>query len=180
MLWGIERLGCGEITSLIGIVAGVVLSTLGYESSMNSTYSEAIRICFIVISANLCFSFRGLHQKLFRSTPQGNASIIDDLNLQYRMQQIGVVLLILPAVVLLQITLLGDHVLSIDGSTIKHALYYITTSLINGLTFTSYNLISTYLLSRISMIHHAALTSIGKVVVVVTTSIVFGMKVKLL
>jgi len=97
VLWGIEKLGCGEVTSLIGIVLGVVFSTLCY-GSLNSTYSEAIHICMIVMSANLCFSFRGLHQKLFRSTPQGNASMIDDLNLQFRMNQIGVILLIVPAV----------------------------------------------------------------------------------
>jgi len=178
ILWGIERLGCGEIISLVGIVLGVVFSTLGY-GSMNSTYSEAIHICIIVIVANLCFSFRGLHQKLFRSTSQGNASMIDDLNLQFRMNQIGVILLIVPAMFQNCVWALDDHVLSINGSTIKYVLLYISISTINGIVFTSYNLISTYLLSRISVVHHAALTSVGKVVVVVATSLMFGNKVTL-
>ena len=39
--------------------------------------------------ANLCFSFRGLHQKLLRGTHQGTKEEMDDVNLQYRMQQIG-------------------------------------------------------------------------------------------
>ena len=163
---------------MIGIVLGVVFSTPGY-GSVNSTYSEAIRICIIVMSVNLCFSFRGLHQKLFRSTPQGNASIIDDLNLQFRMNQIGVILLIVPAMFQNCVWALNDHVLSIDGSTIKHVLLYISISIINGVAFTSYNLTSTYLLSRISVVHHAALTSIGKVVVIVATSLMFGIRMTL-
>jgi len=174
VLWNIERLGCGEVTSLIGIVLGVVFSTLGY-GSVNSTYSEAIHICIIVMSANLCFSFRGLHQKLFRSTPQG----IDDLNLQFRMNQIGVILLIVPAMFQNYLWALDDHVLSINGSTIKNVLLYISISIINGIVFTTYNLTSTYLLSRISIVHHAALTSVGKVVVVVAMSFMFGSKVTL-
>ena len=178
VLWGIERLGCGEATSLVGIVLGVVCSTLGY-GSVNSTYSEAIHTCIIVMSANLCFSFRGLHQKLFRLTPQGNTSMIDDLNLQYRMNQIGVILLIVPAVFQNCEWALDDHVLSINGSTIKHVLLYISISTINGIVFTSYNLASTYVLTRISVVHHAALTSVGKVVVVVATSFMFGSKVTL-
>jgi len=70
-------------------------------------------------------------------------------------------------------------VLSINGSTIKYVLLYISISTINGIVFTSYNLTSTYLLSRISVVHHAALTSVGKAVVVVATSFMFGSKVTL-
>ena len=159
---------------MVGIVLGVVCSTLGY-GSVNSTYSQAIHTCFIVMLANLCFSFRGLHQKLF----QGNTSMIDDLNLQFRMNQIGVILLIVPAMFQNCVWALDDHVLSINGSTIKYVLLYISISTINGIVFTSYNLASTYVLTRISVVHHAALTSVGKVVVVVATSFMFGSKVTL-
>ena len=179
VLWGIERLGLEEVTSLIGIVIGVVLSTVGNTSTATGS-SGIVMKCFIVMSANLCFSFRGLHQKLFRSTPQGNASMIDDMNLQYRMQQIGFILLIIPAaVVVLQSTLLSE-VKHNAGSTIKHALYYISISLINGLAFTSYNLASTYVLTRISVVHHAALNCIRRVFAIIVTSLIFGLSITFL
>ena len=181
VLYGIEKLGLEEVTSLIGIVIGVVLSTLG-NGSTSSTGSNGIMMkCFTVMLSNLCFSFRGLHQKLFRSTSQGNASMIDDLNLQYRMQQIGVTLLIIPVTVavLLQSTILSELNHNV-GSSIKHALYYISISLINGLAFTSYNLASTYVLTRISVVHHAALNCIRRVFAIIVTSLIFGLSITIL
>jgi len=179
VLWGIEKLGYEEVMSLIGIVIGVVLSTLGNGSAATGS-SDIMMKCCIVMLSNLCFSFRGLHQKLFRSTPQGNASMIDDLNLQYRMQQIGIVLLIIPAaVVVLQSTLFSEFKHN-GGSTIKHALYYISISLINGLAFTSYNLASTYVLTRISVVHHAALNCIRRVFAIIVTSLIFGLSITIL
>ncbi|KAL7543909.1 hypothetical protein ACHAXR_013312 [Thalassiosira sp. AJA248-18] len=193
VLWGIEQLGKEEVTSLTGIVAGVVLSTLGHRGGSGKqpandgdalvivTSQSLTTKCLVVMLANLCFSFRGLHQKLFRSTPQGNASLVDDLNLQYRMQQIGVLMLIIP-------TLLGNASLvvnkllhdSITGSAMKYTLQYILLSLVNGLAFTSYNLASTYILTRISVVHHAALNCIRRVFAIIVTSIIFGLKITLL
>jgi len=179
VLWGIERLGLEEVMSLIGIVAGVVLSTLGNHTTATGSSGIMLKCCIVMLS-NLCFSFRGLHQKLFRSTPQGNASMIDDLNLQYRMQQIGVLLLIIPAAaIVLQSTLLSE--LKHNGcSTIKHALYYISISLVNGLAFTSYNLASTHVLTRISVVHHAALNCIRRVFAIIVTSLIFGLSITIL
>jgi len=192
VLWGIERLGKEEVTSLTGVVAGVVLSTLGHRGSGGKAAAangDALEIpsqslatkCLIVMLSNLCFSFRGLHQKLFRATPQGNASIVDDLNLQYRMQQIGVLMLILP-------TILGNtswaliklKSVSIGGSVTKQAIEYILLSLVNGLAFTSYNLASTHVLTRISVVHHAALNCIRRIFAIVVTSMMFGLKITLL
>lgn len=97
-IWGIERPGRMEVLSLMGILGGVVLSTLGhrgeeaggggdlgsvvggaakvrqspsYRSSSSSSSSSLPTVCLIVMAVNLCFSFRGLYQKLFRSTPSG-------------------------------------------------------------------------------------------------------------
>lgn len=54
---------------------------------MNVSFWTSLFSCILVSSSNLCFSFRGLHQKLFRkSHPQHS---FDNRNLLFRMQQIG-------------------------------------------------------------------------------------------
>lgn len=93
------------------------------------------------MSANLCFSFRGLHQKLFRASSQGNASEVDDLNLQYRMQQIGVYALLVPAIlwdapgIMASVWDLYQTVGLIQSGVL---LRYLTLAFVNGLAFTSY------------------------------------------
>ena len=89
VLYKLEHLGREEVASLGGIVFGVAMSTLGHRPSHgkhsrgNDWTSSPDLFCsiLVVLTANLCFSFRGLHQKLFRRTPQGGPSLIDDLNL---------------------------------------------------------------------------------------------------
>lgn len=189
VFWGIERLGPKEVASLGGIIIGVALSTLGHggSSSTPSSGNELIpsssspqsllTSSCIVLLANLCFSFRGLHQKLFRQTPQGNTMVIDDMNLQFRMQQIGFLLLSIPAV-------LGNiHLpsrLIYEGLAFRYLLRYFLLCVVNGVAFASYNLSSTMILSRISIVHHAALNCIRRVFAIVVTSIVFGLKITFL
>lgn len=103
--------------------------------------AESIKSCLVVMASNLCFSFRGLHQKLFRASSQGNASQVDDLNLQFRMQQIGVYALIVPVLILNapgMIRSVWD--LSTTVGLIKSGilLRYLSLALINGTAFTSY------------------------------------------
>lgn len=59
-------------------------------------------------------------------------------------------------------------------------LCYILLSLVNGLAFASYNLASTYILTRISVVHHAVLNCIRRVFAIVVTSIIFGLKITLI
>ncbi|EED89501.1 predicted protein [Thalassiosira pseudonana CCMP1335] len=191
VMWGIERLEREEIMSLGGIVVGVVLSTLSHRGDgkvelqkpvndgSNDVHADATSLiakCFIVMLANLCFSFRGLHQKLFRATPQGKASVMDDLNLQYRMQQIGVMILIVPAV-LGNASLITHQLKIVLYGGVGNGLHYLLLSTVNGFAFTSYNLASTYVLTRISVVHHAALNCIRRVFAIVITSIVFGLAI---
>mmetsp|Transcript_3560 Transcript_3560/g.7903 ORF Transcript_3560/g.7903 Transcript_3560/m.7903 type:complete len:603 (-) Transcript_3560:2129-3937(-) len=191
VMWGIERLEREEIMSLGGIVVGVVLSTLSHRGDgkvelqkpvndgSNDVHADATSLiakCFIVMLANLCFSFRGLHQKLFRATPQGKASVMDDLNLQYRMQQIGVMILIVPAV-LGNASLITHQLKIVLSGGVGNGLHYLLLSTVNGFAFTSYNLASTYVLTRISVVHHAALNCIRRVFAIVITSIVFGLAI---
>jgi hypothetical protein len=106
-----------------------------------SSFAESFQTCLLVMSANLCFSFRGLHQKLFRASSQGNASEVDDLNLQYRMQQIGVYALLVPAMlwdapgIMASVWDLYQTVGLIQSGVL---LRYLTLALVNGLAFTSY------------------------------------------
>ena len=108
--------------------------------------------------------------------------MVDDLNLQYRMQQIGALMLIGPAL-LQNSTLFLDkvHHLVLAGSTAKaHAIQYVLLSLTNGIAFTSYNLASTYVLTKLSVVHHAALNCIRRVFAIVVTSVIFGLTITVL
>ena len=186
VLWGIEQLVPQEVASLGGIVFGVTISTMGHRTTSSSdelgstSTSQSLLISsFIVLMANLCFSFRGVHQKLFRSTPQG--AVVDDINLQYRMQQIGCLLLIIPAI-LWNPSLPSKmfHFMSLERISIRNFLRYISICIANGVAFASYNLSSTTILSRISVVHHAALNCIRRVFAIVLTSAIFGLRITML
>ena len=179
---GIEVLSRNEVVGLAAIVFGVILGTAGNSGSSESFDTEqyvfwkSFQACTIVMFANLCFSFRGLYQKLFRATPEGSAQLIDDLNLQFRMQQTGIALLVAPVLfwdaprVLRYLwTLHFEHGLWSSGVTSR----YVALSLLNGFAFASYNLASTYILSRISVVHHAALNCVRRVFAIVITSLYF-------
>lgn len=178
VLWGIESLNQSEVVSLVTIVAGVLLSTLGNrqgDTGTNTALAESARACMIVMASNLCFSFRGLYQKLFRATGEGGTAMVDDLNLQFRMQQLGSYLLFLPVVVFHGPTLL-QYLLAITTSNEgipANLLHYIVMSLVNGCAFACYNLASTFILSRISVVHHAALNCIRRIFAIIVTSILF-------
>jgi hypothetical protein len=93
------------------------------------------------MASNLCFSFRGLHQKLFRASSHGSVAQIDDLNLQFRMQQVGVYALVLPVLVLnLPGMIASVWEVSRTVGLIQSGilLRYLSLALVNGLAFTSY------------------------------------------
>lgn len=166
--YGIERLTGLEVSSLGGIVAGVLLSTLsssssgGGEASSNSTMTmtrQSILASIIVMTSNLCFSFRGLYQKLYRhaATSAGNAGLsisttassstvtalqLDDLNLQFRMQQTGVAMFLIPTI-LWDGPQLFHHLLKITlylptSSFVRVVARYFALSVGNGLAFSCY------------------------------------------
>lgn len=182
--WGIEVLSRPERSSLAAIVAGVLLSTYGnHRGGPASSLIESFASFVVVMASNLCFSFRGLHQKLFRATPEGNQQLVDDLNLQFRMQQIGVLILAIPAFVWEGPSTLSNlWTLSTTKGLITNGclVQYIGLALLNGCAFASYNLASTYILSRISVVHHAALNCLRRVFAVVVTSLLFQIPISLL
>jgi drug/metabolite transporter (DMT)-like permease len=137
--WGIEVLSIQEGSSLLTIVAGVLISTLGNANhgggGEGSSLSQSLRSSASVMMANLCFSFRGLHQKLFRATPHGGKNSVDDLNLQFRMQQVGMIVLAVPVLIWDTSTLMS---ILFQHREITPTLEFLGLALINGFAFTSY------------------------------------------
>jgi len=182
VLWGIEVLSIPEAASLGTIVIGVLLSTLGNSSSgdvtATSTLSKSLQSCAIVMLANICFSFRGLHQKLFRNVYPKIP--FDDLNLQFRMQQMGMMMLIAPVLIWDGRRILTSLWVYNQRPTLEYSLYLLGLSVVNGFSFTIYNLASTFVLTRISVVHHAALNCIRRIFAIIVTSILFRIPLTLL
>ena len=86
--YGVDIVGFKEALSLCGIVAGVLVSTVG-KGAHNISTSSWVYSFFIIFLSNLCFSFRGLHQKLLQQTREGDKQSLTDVMLQYRMQWIS-------------------------------------------------------------------------------------------
>ncbi|KAL3937800.1 MAG: hypothetical protein SGBAC_007165 [Bacillariaceae sp.] len=212
--WGLELLNRREVTSLALIVCGVILSTLGNSPSTSATEDNdnedggfgmgaSLISCTIVMTSNLCFSFRGLFQKVFQKRSK-QSILMDDLNLQYRMQQMGVLVFGVPALlwegrsVLEHIFQVSSHIGLIKSGVL---IRYVGLATANAMAFASYkyvslfsllrlldkllvlvspfifyrfSLASTYLLSRISVVHHAALNCIRRIFAIVVTSILFA------
>ena len=189
VLFGIETLGLGEVVSLGGIVAGVVLSTMGHASGKSAgttatqSISEVALTSLVILASNLCFSFRGLHQKLFRAKPGCGRDFVDDVMLQFRMQLTGLLLFVIPALIFYSFDTLEQIAeVSRRAGLLQSGilLRYLGVSLLNGMAFTSYNLASTYVLSRISVVHHAALNCIRRLFAIIVTSIAFRVPITLL
>jgi drug/metabolite transporter (DMT)-like permease len=191
-VYGIETITLPQKISLGTIVLGVLVSTLGSggNSSQKQTYASGIAAATIVMISNLCFSFRGLYQKLLRL--HTSSATMDDLNLQFRMQWLGVLALVTPAILfdflhVHWIATRGPAAAEYDSMTERHLEQandsppsfgrYCALALFNGVAFTSYNLASTYILSRITVVHHAALNCIRRVFAIVVTSVIFGVPI---
>jgi len=155
--WGLEILNRKEVTSLALIVCGVVLSTLGNgpttttvgdssdsdgDEARGSRLGMAVSLipCMIIMTSNLCFSFRGLFQKLFQ-TRSSRSILMDDLNLQYRMQQMGVLVFLLPAIlwegpsVLEHVYQVSSHIGLFQSGVL---LRYVALTMVNAMAFASY------------------------------------------
>ena len=142
--FGLESLTTMEWSSLATLILGVLASTLGNSQSSSSSATAAtttslrdsLLSCGIVMASNLCFSLRGLYQKWYSSQEQQKhrsaASQPKAEELQVQMQQVGVWVLIGPAVVGYGRWAIV-HLIQ-EGVSIQ----YLGLALINGLAFTSY------------------------------------------
>lgn len=188
VLFGLETLNGSQILSLLTIVAGVLVSTMGHSNNSTDTSAlddgtdstfalgDTLHSSVVVLIANLCFSFRGLYQKLLR---RDTTIQLDDTQLQFHMQTYGLCMLALPWIIfeLFPIVVWNRQGL-IQGDV--NLPWYLLYATINGCAFTCYNLASTYVLSRISVIHHAALNCLRRVFAIIVTSLLFGVPLTIL
>jgi drug/metabolite transporter (DMT)-like permease len=146
--FGLEALNTKEWASLSTLIAGVLASTLGNSSAQSGhaidhnnnnnnnnhdiTLMESLISCAIVMVSNLCFSLRGLYQKWYLQEHEHTARKLEAEELQAEMQQLGVWVLIGPALV--GYGKWGLGCLIREGVSIQ----YIGLALVNGLAFTSY------------------------------------------
>merc|ERR1712157_25880 len=165
--------GHAEIVSLITIVCGVLLSVHTTTSSSSSS-SITISSFLCVLTSNVCFSFRGLHQKLLQqTTSQGDE--MNDIVLQCNMQCIGYILFFIPAIFMDSFDVLRNiwKIIQTDNDWMIILGRFFFLSLCNGFAFASYNLASTYILTRISVVHHATLNCLRRVFAIIVTSFLF-------
>jgi len=81
-------LTCKEILSLLIICVGVLISTLFGNAKETTTISSTLSSSTLIIQSlfsssivmcsNLCFSFRGLYQKLYHSSTVTNDNIVNN------------------------------------------------------------------------------------------------------
>lgn len=163
---GLETLSSNEGHSLIVLVVGVLLATANMKGAVEndptgkSFWWDSFVAFFIVMTSNLCFSLKGYFQKIF-----SHESTLDDLNLQFRLLQTGTVLMTLPALFSFSFSL--------------PSFSYILLAIVNACAFCAYNLASTVVLSKLRVIHHAALNGLRRVVAVLVTSVLFGVPLTL-
>ena len=147
--FGLESLTTMEWASLATLIIGVLASTLGNSSQSHHShpsssvtaattisFRDSLLSCGIVMASNLCFSLRGLYQKWYSSQEQQKQSSAASQpkaeELQVQMQQVGVWVLLGPAIVgygrWALVHLIQEGV----------SIHYVGLALINGLAFTSY------------------------------------------
>lgn len=90
LAWQVDRLELAELACLVLLITGVLLSTVGNAGAAMTTTTtdgEAVmalghsaRTAASVMTANLCFAFRALSQKRYRSSRPA-AEQLDDINL---------------------------------------------------------------------------------------------------
>ena len=189
-LYSIETLGVQEVFSLIAICIGVLISTIGNHhhdhdttsiiTSTVTTSAKAITIMTtsnikqsllssgIVMCSNLCFSFRGLYQKLYRSSMKQQSSQsssttslvihnkstipLSDNQLQLKVHQIGTIaLFVLQVLVMLNLDHLTNHLPSMvlgtssqrhnnntDDERMTFTTSYFVLAIVNAFAFTHY------------------------------------------
>jgi drug/metabolite transporter (DMT)-like permease len=157
--------------------------------------NPATTAALTVMTANLCYAFRALSQKRFRAwekTQQQEEENdhhdhnhdhshhqdkgIDDINLLMRMQHVGAMSLIIPAIFSFGGTSSSRGGLWLDVMTASTSsqVHYLTYAVINTLAYATYNLASTYVLTSLSVLQHSSLNCLRRMFCTIATSIFFG------
>lgn len=189
LIWRIDQLQLKEGMALLVLISGVLLATFDNaethekyshkNASMHTlkAYNDqpekalaylAFRTALTVMIANICFAFRALSQKKYRANKMLRQ--LNDVNLLYRMQQMGAVALVVPSLVA-HWSIVFDSVLLESTS---RQLHYLMLAAINSSAFACYNAASCYVLSNVSVLHHSGLNCLRRMFVTIVTCIIFG------
>jgi hypothetical protein len=99
LAWRVDRLAHDEGISLVVLVAGMLLSTWGNSRSTSADDVDApsltnlTRAAATVMTANFCFAFRAMSQKMYRKTAVDQ---MNDENLLCKMFQVGWMVMLVP------------------------------------------------------------------------------------
>ena len=179
LVWRIDHLFPQEGCALLVLILGVLMSTYDNAHSENSsspalTTEEpetslelSVRTALTVMVANLCFAFRALCQKRYRANTE--LLQLNDVNLLFRLQQIGAVTLLLPSFIAH-----GGIILHAVTMSTEVKLRYVTLAFANAACFAVYNGASCYVLSNVSVLHHSGLNCLRRMFVTLSTCLVFG------
>jgi solute carrier family 35, member E1 len=155
--------------TLLPICVGVALACL-------SDYNfHAFGFLFALLS-NFCFSYRAViakqlyHLALTISQSSSSHSSLDETQLFHAISLIGIMIVGPLTLFLESHTILGK--LSSESFIGPTAFYVLSCTLLNGLAYTMYNVLSFYALRRSDVITHAVL-NVFRRVVIITASIFF-------
>lgn len=153
LLWKVDRLmGYQEASSLFLLIAGVLMSTIGNSMQTTTTTQETPRLlqeqqqqsapdtalknsiltACTVMAANLCFGFRAMNQKKFRTNEKQQP--MDDINLLCRMLQVGATFLSLPLLVFYS----GSLLETISEQPTEVKLTYLKLAAVNSISYVTY------------------------------------------
>ncbi|EEC43064.1 predicted protein [Phaeodactylum tricornutum CCAP 1055/1] len=201
LIWKIDQVKRPEAISLMVLIIGVLLSTIGNATSSNTTGEDplssselsvdetdddsaaeaqealylSIRTAITVVTANLCFAFRAMNQKLYRRhTSTGDQ--LDDANLLCRLQQTGALSLLFPTMLLY-----AGFVFDALWQTPREiVLQYVGLAAVNAGAFVAYNLAACYVLSNLTVLHYSGLGCMRRMFAILSTSIFFGVPISIL
>eukprot|EP00746_Dinoflagellata_sp_MGD_P168074 gnl/MRDRNA2_/MRDRNA2_99222_c0_seq1.p1 gnl/MRDRNA2_/MRDRNA2_99222_c0~~gnl/MRDRNA2_/MRDRNA2_99222_c0_seq1.p1 ORF type:complete len:338 (+),score=41.52 gnl/MRDRNA2_/MRDRNA2_99222_c0_seq1:120-1133(+) len=148
---------------LIPIVVGVAMASLG---DMTMTLAGFL----IVQGSNLGFSARAVYAKQLKRTNPESGSAKNDVELFYNISRRGLFLLVPFAL------MDSNAVIAYFALDSFDPLRLISTMLMNGIFYTSYNLFSFMVLSEVSTSTHAVLNVFRRVVIISVTTMFFGIK----
>ena len=155
-----ERVTTGVVLSLVPIVLGGVLSSMG-----DSTFSFE-GLGFVTVS-NVAFSVRSVLTKKAKKSYQGNS-----VSVFYHVSRIGVLVLVFVlAVGEMFSNIIGDGYLQLPDDMNLETLW---TMLINGVAYSVYNQMSFFVLSKVEMVTHAVANAVRRTFTIVCSVWYFG------
>ncbi|GMI21984.1 hypothetical protein TeGR_g6193 [Tetraparma gracilis] len=170
VMFGVDTVSAREVAA-IGVIVVGVLVTVWEEGGgdIAPTATPAATSAAITLSANLCLSLRGAYQTRVKRAAGGGELGVTDLELFTRISSFGF------------LACGSMWALQSIWAPPEPAFFPMTVILVvvNAAAHNAYNLASTVVLSRVSLIHHAALNCLRRLFSIVVTSVFFEIQITL-